>query len=188
MTSFDARLRVPGQRRIPINVVVDVADDQISFSRGDQLLADWPLAKIDIDLQPDGFHLKLDEEEVILSVSDVDRFAQEVHIRAPAPRRTSPPTPESNGFSASQVAERLEKVTPEERFQDVRQRIDELGADLLDNAVSPQEVFARWLRLLKEINLRHGQGTMPTALFYKFNSELLEMIPPPRRASAESAG
>jgi hypothetical protein len=188
VTSFDARLRVPGQRRIPISVVVDVAEDQISFSRGDQLLADWPLAKIDVVFQPDGFHLKLDEEEVILNVVDVDRFAKELRVRGPAPQPkvTTSPRPESNGYTASQVAERLEKVTPEERFQDVRSRIDELAADLLDNAVTPQDVFGRWLRLLKEINMRHGQGAMPTALFHRFNTELLEMIPAPRKPSPEA--
>ena len=48
--------------------------------------------------------------------------------------------------------------------------------------MSPADAFARWLKLLKEINRRHGQGSLPLDQFYRLNTELLDLIPEPEPA------
>lgn len=192
--AFDARLRVPGQARLPLNVAVEVADEMITFSSGGKSLGEWPQARVDVEVQPDGFHLTIDDEEVVLTVTDPAGFARALGVSRSHPRReaaadvaASPATiailSGQNGDVIGQgLSSRLQSISPEEKFADVIDRVSELRASLTDDAIPPQDVFGRWLRLLKEINLRHGQGAMPTPLFYRLNTELLELIPAPPRA------
>ena len=179
MPSFDARLRFPGQTRLPINVMVDIVDQQIRFISGGQVLGEWSLEGVEVKPKSDGFHLTLDQEEVILSVTDADRFAGELGVGGPAPtpsRRNAG----GDGYSGRKgLSSRLRGVDPEEQFDDVKRRIEILALALTNDAVSPEDAFGRWLRLLKEINRRHGQGAMPTPLFYRLNTELLDLIPAP---------
>lgn len=195
MSSFDARLRVPGQARLPLNVAVEVADDRITFTSGDKPLGDWLIAETEVEVKPDGFHLQVDHEEIVLTVTDPAGFANALgigtHRLRPVVTREAPGAEavlsEPNGSAKrNAIASRLESITPEERFADVVQRVSELKSALTNDLVEPQDVFGRWVRLLKEINVRHGQGAMPTSLFYRLNTELLELIPvPPRVPSLE---
>jgi hypothetical protein len=197
MVSFDARLRVPGQARLPINVGVDVDDEMIRFTSGGKPLGDWPQEKVEVEVQSDGFHLTFDGEEIVLTVTDPAGFARALGVSVSYPRRPAGANraarlepvvviSEQNGASQTNgLAGRLQGISPEEKFADVIERISDLRATLTDAATSPQDVFGRWLRLLKEINLRHGQGAMPTPLFYRLNTELLEFIPAPPRPGPE---
>jgi len=197
MVSFDARLRVPGQARLPINVGIEVANEMIKFTSGDNDLGEWPQEKVEVEIQSDGFHLTFDGEEIVLTVTDPAGFALALGVSASRPRKQAspsvsvPPGPEvvlseQNGAPRSNgISNRLESISPEEKFADVIERISRLRTMLTDAAIPPQDVFGQWLRLLKEINLRHGQGAMPTPLFYRLNTELLELIPAPPRPAPE---
>jgi hypothetical protein len=190
VASFDARLRVPGQARLPLSVVVNVEDDRIAISSGEKPLGDWPLNSVGVEVRSDGFHLTLDNEEILLTVTDPAGFShalrahgpEQVNSRPAAKRGAEVVLVESNGsLSRNVLSSRLQGIEPEERFADVIARISELRTALTDDSVAPQEVFSSWLRLLKEINRRHGQSAMPAQLFYKLNTELLEMMPAPSR-------
>jgi predicted alternative tryptophan synthase beta-subunit len=120
-------------------------------------------------------------------VDDAKRFAGELaRAKKPEPlpqavvRSAEPHRPEN-------MFERLSGVDPEELFATVKLRIAELRESLADQSVEPEVVFARWIRLLKEINVRHGQGAMPTPLFFRLNTELLDLlpVPPVARETAE---
>lgn len=190
MPSFDARLHIPGQTRLPVTVVVDVSDEEIVITSGQEILGVWPLQGIKVESHADGFHLTLDQEEIILSVADAARFASQLGVEHQdgEQRRRNRAAQEGHDPSATEthglgkrvgISRRLEEVDIEERFADVRRRISALATALTDESVSPSDLFGRWLRLLKEINLQHGQGAMPTPLFYRFNTELLDLIPAP---------
>lgn len=192
--SFDARLRVPGQARLPLNVAVEIADEMIRFTSGGKSLGEWPQARVEVEVQPDGFHLTIDNEEIVLTVTDPSGFARALGVSGGRPRKAATEVVanagalavlgEQNGAAKSKwLSGRLETISPEEKFADVIVRISELKAALTDDAVPPQDVFGRWLRLLKEVNLRHGQGAMPTPLFYRLNTELLDLIPAPPRVN-----
>lgn len=191
--SFEARLRVPGQARLPINVGVEIADELITFTSGDKPLGEWPQAKVEVEIKSDGFHLRYDGEEIVLTVTDPSGFARALGVSRNHPHKAAGietitssgalavhteqnGAPRGNGLSG-----RLKGISPEEQFADVIDRVAELRTTLTDDAVPLQDAFGQWLRLLKEINLRHGQGAMPTALFYRLNTELLELIPAPPR-------
>lgn len=184
MSFFDARIHLPGQTRLPVNVVVDISDDRIKFIKDDKPLGDWSLDEVEFNVRTDAVYLKIDEEEIALSVADRAGFAKAMRTRArpatntPTPEITPVADPTSQG---KDLASRLRGIDPETQFAEVRNRIDELARDLADESVPPPDVFGRWLRLLKEINVRHGQGAMPTPLFYRLNTQLLDLIPAPRR-------
>jgi hypothetical protein len=85
MTSFDARLRLVGKPGLPLGVVVDLTGKQMSVSVDGQQLASWSLEDVDVALNPDGFHIEVEGEEVILNVNEKVRFATELKSRSRRP-------------------------------------------------------------------------------------------------------
>ena len=82
MTSFDARLRLVGQPGLPLGVVVDLTGKQMSVTVDGRPLAAWSLEEIEIAHNPDGFHIEVEGEEVILNVNEKVRFATEIRSRS----------------------------------------------------------------------------------------------------------
>lgn len=181
MSSFTARLHLPGQTKLPLSVEVDVVDERVVLSSGLRQVADWALADIEVAAKPDGLHLKVDHEEIVLKADDAAGLARilgasEVRERrVPAPE---PSQPKSRSLDPETMSEML--------YDELQERITEVRALLTSNSVAPSDVFARWLRLLKEINRRHGQGSLPTRMFYELNTELLDLIPEPPRSGGSS--
>ena len=80
MTSFDARLRLLGEAGFPLAVEIDLSHEHMTVSAGDDELASWRLRDIHVVSLPDGFHVKAEGEEVILNVTDKNRFAVELGL------------------------------------------------------------------------------------------------------------
>lgn len=170
MSAFNARLRLPGQSRIPLGVEVDISDERITLTSGERKVAQWSLAEIDVDYLSDGFHITADGEEVVLSVVESSQFASELGVTAnrPAPKIKTIETPDRPQASG--------------KFQELRARVDEIAATLADDSVAPQEAFAEWLGFLRELNARHARGAMPTPLYHELNTTMLDLIPTPQPA------
>lgn len=187
MTSFAARLHMPGQTRLPLGVEVDISDERMTLTSGDRELGNWSLKDLDISSMTDGFHIELDDEEVVLRVVESDRFVSELGMVVQRPRPQIQGVINgingSNGGAVTNGAPngRVTLAADEQRFDDLRQRISDVAVALTSTDVSPAEAFGQWLRLLKEINVRHGQGAMPTPLYYRLNTQLLDLIPEPPR-------
>lgn len=186
MPSFDARLRLPGQTRLPLSVVVDVSDEEMVITSGQENLGAWALQGLRVEARSDGFHLTLDQDEIILNVAEPDRFATQLGVTPLSPDQKggtvgggAPVVALDEKERRPGISGRLDGVDAEERFDDLRRRISALATALTDESVAPSDLFGRWLRLLKEINRHHGQGAMPTPLFYRWNTELLDLIPAP---------
>jgi hypothetical protein len=177
---------MPGLSRLPMSVVVDITDELMTLTTGDRKLGTWNLSKIEFVPGSDGFHIVLDDEEVVLGVVESDQFAAELGRKRVAKRpRVSAPAPvpsvvDLNGGTSNAVTRRLAEIGPDEQSRDVEKRIAALERDLESDSVAPEEVFRRWLRLLKEINLKHGQDAMPTSVYYRLNSRLLDVMPEPK--------
>ena len=193
MSSFDGRLRLPGQAKLPLAVEIDVSQERMRLTAGEETVADWPLESLAVDARPDGFHITVDDEQVVLSVTDASKFAKELNLSSRPPSRpviskanrkppaevptpaASPDEDEDGGrHEASPVSESPADVDP---FDEMTGRVDEVANSLTSESLSPAEAFARWLALLKEINDEHGQGSMPSDVFYELNTRLLDLIP-----------
>lgn len=197
MPSFDARLRLPGHSRLPLGVEVDIDHERLTVTAGNRKVAAWPLKKLEVDNRPDGFHITVDGEEIVLSVTDSARFATELGLA-----RNSRPAPSLGAFrsgdTAVSPAHRNPNESPEPnradvsprpvaettpdggQYDDIQNRISEVAEALASGSVSPGQAFGRWVRLLKELNRRHGQGSMPSDLYYQLNTQVLELIPEPK--------
>lgn len=171
MSEFSARLRLPGQSRIPLGVEVDVSGERITLSSGERTVARWNLEDIEVQYLSDGFHIQADEEKVVLSVTEPSRFASELGVAA---HRPTDGATDQNGNERSHAGTKVEAL---------RQHTAEIAAGLADDSVSPQEAFAEWLGMLKDLNSRHARGTMPTPLFHELNGALLDLIPVPGAAA-----
>ena len=175
MSSYDARLRIPGQTKVPVGIIVDISEEGLALKSGEKVIAEWPHDALNTTVVDDGFHIKVDGEELILTVEDVKAFATDLGVPLPRPKPTAqPPTKVSLDRNAIE----------EQRFEELNQKADDVEACLSSANVDPSAAFRKWLRLLKDVNRRHGQGTLPTHQFYVLNTRLLDMIPEPDRAPA----
>lgn len=81
MTAYDARLQIEGEEIGQTPVVVDLTDDRLTMSIGEQEIADWARDQLRIQAMPDGFHIRAEGEAIILDVTDDARFALELGLR-----------------------------------------------------------------------------------------------------------
>ncbi len=81
MTSFDARLRVLGQSGLPLGVEVDLTGERMVVLTSGKTLADWALDDIHIFPTANGYRIDAEGEEIILNVTERDRFAVEIGPR-----------------------------------------------------------------------------------------------------------
>ena len=201
MSSFNARLRLPGRTKLPLGVEVDIRHERMVLTAGDRTVATWPLDEIVVASRSDGFHIKVDGDEVILYVSDSTRFAAELGIGrrlavvgADQPRHIDLSAKDEPQNSLPQVNEETfaprpaTETTPERNsIEDMQHRIADIAKALTSDAVSPADAFAQWLAFLKEINRRHGQGSMPSSQYYLLNTQLLDLIPEPASSPRQQA-
>ncbi|MGH8947254.1 MAG: hypothetical protein ACRDXF_00225 [Acidimicrobiia bacterium] len=139
-------------------------------------MADWPLDRLDVTFLADGFHIQVDDEEMVLSVTDSTRFAAELGVESQPSR--SMPVQAANRNALLSRANVANEPDPAQ-LEDLRTRISEVARDLTSDSVAPEVVFAEWLKLLKEINRLHGEGSLLTPLYYQLNTHLLDLIPGP---------
>jgi hypothetical protein len=81
MAAYDARLKIEGEDTGITPVVVDLTDDRLTMSIGDQEVADWTRGEMRIQAMPDGFHIRAEGEAIVLEVTDDARFALELGLR-----------------------------------------------------------------------------------------------------------
>jgi hypothetical protein len=68
-----------------VDVIVDIVSETLSIKAGDQVLGTWPLSAVGIRGEDDGFHLRMEGEEVLLVTDDETGFAIAVGMRSASP-------------------------------------------------------------------------------------------------------
>lgn len=175
MSSFTARLQLPGKAKLPLNVEVDIADEKMTVTTEGRVVATWSLSDLEVEAVPDGFFIHIDGEDLILTPDGSADFGHALGIVSSG--GTLPGEPAATGqirpprFDVPTFAEL--------RYQDLKGKVAEVSKAMMSESVSPDEAFGRWLRLLRELNDRHGHGSLPTHMFCELNGELLDMIPEP---------
>ncbi len=200
MSSFDARLRLPGQSRLPVGVEVDVTSDRVTVSSGGRTVAAWARSKLAVEPHADGFHITVDGEEVILNVTDAARFAAALGVPqlvkkrvaiiggrrlagAPVAAAQTQPAPAELEDNGAPVPPVTAETTDPDAVEDYAGHIAEVAAALKSDSLSAAQAFGKWVRLLKELNHRHGQGSMSCDKFFLLNTEVLDLIPEPKPGS-----
>ena len=181
MSSYHARLVLPGRNRLYVGVEADVSKERLTLISGGQEVATWPIDRLDVASHSDGFHIEVDGDEVILDVTNSARFAAALGVErsGPVPHDRSGSSGKTGKADSLHIsAER----TAAEQLEWMQRRVSDVARALTSDEYSPAEAFAEWLILLKEINRRHGQGSMPSDQFYLLNTRLLDLIPMPAPA------
>lgn len=84
MTRFTGSVRMAGEIGQGVSVQIHLGDETLTLSARDgSELGTWPLANVGINSKPDGFHLHVEGEEIVLSTEDDARFALEIGIATP---------------------------------------------------------------------------------------------------------
>jgi hypothetical protein len=177
-----------------MGVEVDIGHERMTLTAADRTVGVWPLEALEISSRSDGFHIRVDGEEMVLNVTDSKRFAAELGVEQ-RPRRAAVAKPvqprevqsssAGNRTSPSKANGAIKSPgpassnRPEPRQPDLQDRISEIGTALRTDSVTPAEAFAEWLKLLKELNRLHGEGSMTSDLFYQLNTQLLDLISEP---------
>lgn len=80
MRSFQGKLRLADRPTETIGAGIEVAAGSMSLIISDQAIAAWPLDRLDIEVETDGFHFVVDGEEFVFVTRDASGFAEAVGI------------------------------------------------------------------------------------------------------------
>jgi hypothetical protein len=88
-TELSGTVRVIGDSDATASVVVSLEDEVLALNGASGEIGHWPLKSVGINSRSDGFHLKVEGEELVLRTSDDARFALAVGLQASSsPRLT----------------------------------------------------------------------------------------------------
>jgi hypothetical protein len=82
MTSFDARMRLLGEAGLPLGVEIDLTSDRMRVTASGAYVANWALHEIAISPQGDGFRIEAEGEEVIINLTEREKFATEIGMHS----------------------------------------------------------------------------------------------------------
>lgn len=83
-TQFTGSVKMAGESADAINVRVHLDDEKIVVSSSDgATIGEWPLGAVGIASRQDGFHLRIEGEEMVLRTEDDARFALELGLATP---------------------------------------------------------------------------------------------------------
>ena len=128
MSTFTARLHLPGRAKLPLGVEIDIQHERMTLTSGDRTVAVLRLEDLDVISMSDGFHMKVDGEDVVLIVSESSRFAAELGIKEH--RRLAVVKPKQPVVKAR---------SDEEYLPDLERRIIETREALRSDAVTPAQ-------------------------------------------------
>ena len=86
-TRMTGTVRMAGDDAGGVTVRIHLEDETLTLlAAGGAEIGTWPLSEVEVSPQPDGFHLRIEGEEVILTTDDDVRFALALGVATPASR------------------------------------------------------------------------------------------------------
>ena len=70
----------------PLDVVIDLENERMLIRTKSMVLGEWSLNDVGVHSENDGFHLRIEGEQVILRTEDDAGFATEIGLRSASPR------------------------------------------------------------------------------------------------------
>ncbi len=86
MGRYDGSLRLATLESPALQVVVDLTEERMLVQSGSDVLADVALGELLIRGEDDGFHIRVEGEEVIIQTNDDPGLALELGLRSASPR------------------------------------------------------------------------------------------------------
>mgnify|MGYP001179507858 FL=1 len=136
-TRMTGTVRMAGDDAGGVTVRIHLEDETLTLlAAGGAEIGTWPLSEVEVSPQPDGFHLRIEGEEVILTTDDDVRFALALGVATPASR-------------LARVMARLREEAPAEsvevdELEDVK-AIEDVGAPLPPRKESRSGTGLRYL-------------------------------------------
>jgi hypothetical protein len=140
MERFEGTVRLAGDT-VALRAVLLVADRRLKVSTEEHEIGDWALTEVTSNLLPDGCHLAVEGEELIVGVAEPQRFAEAI-----GPRWTNP----GNGAlrnAGSPSDDSPEPTGISQRLVDRTRRIPR-AAQLMAGAVAGVIALAVWAPLV----------------------------------------
>ncbi len=85
MTEYRGHLRMPGDSGAGLGVVIDLTDDRMRLSSAQTEIGNWSRKDVRVNALPDGFHMRVEGEEVILDITEDAQFAVDLGISTAPP-------------------------------------------------------------------------------------------------------
>lgn len=86
MGRYDGSMRGGDPHGRVLQVLVDLSAERMLLHSDSTILADWSLDDLLIRGEDDGFHVRVEGEEVIISTNDDPGLALELGLRSASPR------------------------------------------------------------------------------------------------------
>jgi hypothetical protein len=86
MGRYDGSMRGANPDSGVLEVLVDLTEERMILHTGSTILGDWALDELRIRGEDDGFHVRLEGEEVIIRTNDDPGLALELGLRSASPR------------------------------------------------------------------------------------------------------
>ncbi len=85
MAEFVGRLLLLDAAGTQIRVVIDLDEERLAIKAGSKPLGSWPLSEVGVRGEDDGFHLRLEGEEVVVATDDDPAFARLIGLHSASP-------------------------------------------------------------------------------------------------------
>ncbi len=86
-TQLSGSVRMAGEDGRGVEVLIELEEEQLTLAAsGGGVIGRWPLSDVGVSSRPDGFHLRLEGEEIVLTTDDDARFAFAIGMSAPTNR------------------------------------------------------------------------------------------------------
>jgi hypothetical protein len=69
-----------------MGVEIDLTEDRIKVNAGDVEVGDWSRSEVRVNVLPDGFHIRVEGEVLVIDVTDDARFALDLGLRTAHPQ------------------------------------------------------------------------------------------------------
>lgn len=85
MAEFTGYLMLQDRERTAVRVTIDLNSEQLVIRAGASTVGAWDLSDVGVRGEDDGFHLRIEGEEVVLTTDDDPGFAQMIGLRSASP-------------------------------------------------------------------------------------------------------
>jgi hypothetical protein len=113
MQSFQGKMRLADNPSETVGVGIEVVANSLTLIVSESEVGVWPLNRIDVDVEEDGFHVQVDGEEFVFVTRQAEEFARAVGVldhqvngnhRAQAPVKTAKSKPVKTKAAKSRPA------------------------------------------------------------------------------------